>query len=290
MLARHREGFSQMSPRRVDESVVAYLTRDLPIGLFDSGVGGLTVARAVFAHLPNESIIYFGDTERTPYGPRPLDEVKGFVMQIVEFLVEQGVKLAVIACNTGTAAGLEAVNETFDIPIVGVIDPGAKSAVKSSENGKIGVIATEGTIASKAYVRAIRGIDRTVQIFEKACPLFVSLVENDEIHTDKARSIVYEYLSPVKDKGIDTLILGCTHYPFLVDAITEVMGPEVKLVFPAQEIALEVQRILNDMDLLNTSNPSPTHRFFVTGKPRYFKKIGERFFGEKLPAPIRVEL
>lgn len=290
MHGRRREGFLQMSPRRVNESVVVCLTKDLPIGLFDSGVGGLTVARAVFAHLPNENIIYFGDTERTPYGPRPLDEVRGFVMQIVEFLVEQGVKLAVIACNTGTAAGLEAVSATFDIPIVGVIDPGAKSAVQSSENGKIGVIATEGTIASRAYVRAIKELDSSVEIFEKACPLFVSLVENDEIYTDKARSIVYEYLSSVKDKGIDTLILGCTHYPFLVDAITEVMGPYVKLIFPAEEIALEVQRILTEMDLLNTDNPSPTHRFFVTGKPRCFKKIGERFFGEKLPAPIQVEL
>lgn len=279
-----------MSPRRVDESVVAYLTKDLPIGLFDSGVGGLTVARAVFQNLPNENIIYFGDTKRTPYGPRPLEEVKGFVMEIVEFLVEQGVKLAVIACNTGTAAGLDAVSKAFDIPIVGVIDPGAKSAVKSSKNGRIGVIATEGTIGSGAYVRAIRRMDSDVEIFEKACPLFVPLVENDESHTEKAKSIAYEYLSPMKEKGIDTLILGCTHYPFLADVIREVMGPEVKLIFPAQEIALEVQRILNVTDLLNTDNPSPTYRFFVTGKPDCFRKIGERFFGQKLPAPIQVEL
>lgn len=266
------------------------MSKGLSIGLFDSGVGGLTVAQAVFAHLPNENIIYFGDMERTPYGPKPLEDVRGFVIQIVEFLIKQGVKLIVIACNTGTAAGLDAVKDKYGIPIIGVVEPGVQSAIRLSKNRKIGVIATEGTIASGAYLKSIKKLDSGVEVFEKACPMFVSLVENDEVYTEKAKVIAQEYLTPLKEKGIDTLILGCTHYPFLVDIITEVMGPDVKLIFPAEEIVCEVKRILTGIDMLNNDNPEPVHEFFITGKPGCFQKIGERFFGRKIPSPIQVEL
>ncbi len=258
--------------------------------MFDSGVGGLTVAREVFSKLPYENIIYLGDMSRTPYGPRTIEEVQGFVIQIIHFLITKGVKLIVIACNTGTAAGLELAKKEFDIPIIGVVEPGAMGAINATQNRKVGIIATEGTINSKAYVKAIHRLDSTIEIFEKACPGFVELVENDMVKSKEAREMAEQYLQPLREAGIDSLILGCTHYPFLSHIIGEVMGPEVPLIFPAVEIAEHVRTVLSEDNLLNIKNTNPVHKFFVTGKARQFMDIGRKFFGKNLPMAKEVQL
>jgi glutamate racemase len=264
--------------------------KEKSIGLFDSGVGGLTVANEVFAMLPQENIIYLGDTARTPYGPRPLEEVKGFAFQITDFLVSHGVKMIVVACNTATSAALSHLKEAYDIPIIGVVDPGAHAAVATTKKGRVGVIATQGTVDSGAYVNAINRIMGDVKVYQKACPRFVELVESGESESDTALEVAREYLEPLKASDIDTLILGCTHYPFLRGVISQVMGPDVSLIFPAREIALQVKDILREQDLLNEGTGSPYHRFFVTKNSEGFLKIGERFFGRCIPNLEEVSL
>ncbi len=266
------------------------MERRKAIGLFDSGVGGLTVAQEVFAMLPQENIIYLGDTARTPYGPKPQEEVREFAFEISEFLINQGVKMIVVACNTATSAALDALQEAYDIPIIGVVKPGAQAAIKSTNSRKVGVIATEGTVMSRAYEKAIAEIDGDINVFQKACPLFVELVESGESETEKAQKIAANYLEPLKVSGVDTLILGCTHYPFLRQVIGDIMGPGVSLVFPAKEIALQVREILKGRDELNIENGPSFHRFYVTSKADRFLEIGERFFGRPLPHLEEVSL
>jgi glutamate racemase len=260
---------------------------DNQIGIFDSGVGGLTVAREIIEHLPQENILYFGDTKRVPYGPRSLVQVKDFVFEIVEFLIKRQVKLIVIACNTGTAAGLVEAQARYDVPIVGVIEPGARGAVQMTRNRRVGVVGTVGTINSGAYSQAVRALDAGVTVFSAACPKLVDIVEQGMISDanflrPKTYSLAKGYLTPVLRAGVDTLILGCTHYPILSDLLEKVAGPEVSLVSSAFETAVEVQTILERRGQLRVSASAPTRHFVASGNIELFAQLGSRFLGQEI--------
>lgn len=263
---------------------------DLPIGVFDSGVGGLTVAAEIARQLPNEQLLYFGDTARCPYGPRPLGRVRGFVLEIVEFLVMQQVKLVVIACNTGTAAGLAAAQERFEMPIIGVVEPGARGAVESTRSRHVGVIGTLGTVNSGAYVRALKALDAGIKVTQQACPPFVDFVERGEVSGSEVTAVAREYLEPVVGCGADTLILGCTHYPLLAGVISEVMGPDVPLISSAEETAREVRDILTRRAHLRAASKPPTHRFLATGDARQSLDLGARIFGHEIAEVEKVSI
>ena len=255
------------------------------IGILDSGVGGLTVVKEFCSQLASENIVYFGDTARMPYGPRPHEEVRRFALEIIEFLQTQEVKLVVVACNSATAAGISHYQEQLDIPVIGVIEPGVRAALEATSNGRIGVIGTTGTIASEAYENNLRRLDSSVQIFSKACPLLVLIVENDLVNTPEAYRVAEEYLTPLKEEGVDTLILGCTHYPLLSPLIQEVMGDDVKLISSAEVIARETREYFSSHNLLNPLNQANgNHRFFVSGKPSIFEEIGKKLLGKKVKA------
>lgn len=224
--------------------------RNSPIGVFDSGVGGLTVAREIMRQIPDERIIYFGDTARLPYGTKSSDTIIRYTRQNIRFLMAQDVKAIVIACNTATAFALETVEKELDIPIIGVIHAGAKTAIDSTQNGKIGIIGTEGTIRSGVYTRVMKEMKEDIEVIGKACPLLVPLVEEGLLHDSVTDEIASRYLSELKGKFIDTLVLGCTHYPLLRSTVGRLMGPEVNLVNPAYETALELKQILGDNQLL----------------------------------------
>jgi glutamate racemase len=244
-----------------------------PIGIIDSGVGGLTVAKEVMRQLPNETIFYLGDTARCPYGPRTAEEVKKFTWEMAAFLMNYNIKMLVIACNTATAVVLEELQDMLPIPVVGVIQPGARAALKNSQNGRIGVLGTVGTVNSKAYDKAIHSINDTVEVSSLACPKFVPLVESGEYDSKWALEIVNETLVDMKNEPIDTLILGCTHYPLLQTIIQSVMGEKVKVINSGDETAREVSAILDYQGMLNKKRTSPQHTFFTTGSARIFSKI-----------------
>ena len=232
-----------------------------PIGIFDSGVGGLTVARAILDQLPNESTIYIGDTARGPYGPRPLAEVREFALETLDFLVEQGVKAIVIACNTASAAMLRDARERYMIPVIEVIQPAVRRAVAATRSGHIGVIGTRATVDSKAYLDAFAAAPQ-LQITSIPCPLFVEFVERGETSGPEITKIARDYLAPVMEAKVDTLVLGCTHYPLLTGVISYVMGNNVSLVSSAEETAKDLYRILIESDSLRTDHSTPaTHRF-----------------------------
>ncbi|NLZ39349.1 MAG: glutamate racemase [Firmicutes bacterium] len=246
------------------------------IGLLDSGVGGLTVVKEIMKQLPQEKIVYYGDTARMPYGSRPQAQVRGFASQIINFLITQEVKLIIVACNTATAAGLPYYQQEFSLPIIGVIEPGVRAALRQTKRKKIGVIGTEGTIASKAYEESIKRHDPTVQVYSQACPLFVLIVENGLVDSPEALCVAEHYLRPLKEAGVDVLILGCTHYPLMSHVISKVMGPDVKLISSAAETALEAKNILSKGNMLRQAAPETVkHRFFVSGNPGAFNAIGE---------------
>ncbi|WP_077609835.1 glutamate racemase [Clostridium sp. Marseille-P2415] len=224
--------------------------RNSPIGVFDSGVGGLTVAREIMRQMPDERIVYFGDTARVPYGNKSCSTVIHFTRQIIRFLLTQDVKAIVIACNTATAYALEAVEKELAVPIIGVIHAGAKTAVASTKNGKIGIIGTEGTIRSGVYTRVLKEMRADIDVTGKPCPLLVPLVEEGLLHDSVTDEIASRYLSELKGKYIDTLVLGCTHYPLLRSTVGRLMGPEVTLVNPAYETALELKQVLEEKGLL----------------------------------------
>ncbi|MCR3922116.1 MAG: glutamate racemase [Firmicutes bacterium] len=249
------------------------MNRNHSIGLLDSGVGGLTVVREIFTQLPLERVVYFGDTARMPYGPRPHQEVRGFASQIIRFLLTQDVKLIIVACNTATAAGLPFYQQEYDLPIIGVIEPGVRAALQHTRTKRIGVIGTPGTIASGAYEQSIHRQDATVAVYSQACPLFVLLVENGLVDTPEALCVAEEYLRPMRDAGVDVLILGCTHYPLLVHVIEKVMGPHVTLISSAEETAHEATDILTKEGMLAIEAPI-RHRYFVSGNPGPFTKLG----------------
>ncbi|GBF10858.1 glutamate racemase [Tepidibacillus sp. HK-1] len=253
-----------------------------PIGILDSGVGGLTVVKEIFRQLPKEKVIYFGDTARCPYGSRPAEEVKEFTLEIVNFLVKQKVKMIVIACNTATAAALDTVKEKVNIPVVGVIGPGSLAAIKHTKTGKIGVIGTEGTIFSGAYEQTLKKINPKLSIVSQACPSLVPLVESGIQEKEEIKKIVNEALKPIAKKEIDSLILGCTHYPILSEYIQEVVGSHVKLLSSAEETAREVSTILHYQNIAAHHLNSSAHRFYTTGDPIHFKQIAEQWLGQKI--------
>jgi glutamate racemase len=253
-----------------------------PLGVFDSGIGGLTVARAVFERLPHESVIYFGDTARVPYGPKSPDTVRRYSGEILAYLLGRGVKALVVACNTISAQALDHLAERSPVPLVGVIEPGAHAAVQATRTGKIGVIGTAGTIASGAYERAIKRLRPDAAVYVQACPLFVPLVEEGWFDHAATELIAREYLAPIQQAGADVLVLGCTHYPLLKPLLARVLGSTVALVDSAEETAKVVAREIAARDLAAPPDAHPTHRFVVSDDEPHFRKVGARFLGEKL--------
>jgi len=254
-----------------------------PIGMFDSGFGGLTVARAVIDLLPDENLVYVGDTGRYPYGPRPLDEVRSFAAEISRYLVERhDAKLIIVACNTASAAALDQLQDVLDRPVLGVIDPGVQSLLDVTTTGRVGVIGTVGTIASGAYQQAVAGARSDVELSCAACPGFVEFVERGETRTDQVRVLAERLLAPVVEAKVDSLLLGCTHYPFLSRTIGEVMGRDVVLVSSADETAFAVRRILAGSARARTGTGPPTHRFISSGDVEWFARLGRRLLGPEL--------
>ncbi|MGB7062417.1 MAG: glutamate racemase [Candidatus Zixiibacteriota bacterium] len=261
-----------------------------PIGIFDSGIGGLTVAKKIFELLPDESVIYFGDTARYPYGPRSKRIVRSFSFQDTNFLLRQRVKLIVVACNTGSAVALDSLRRRYDVPMIGVVEPGARAAARATRNGRIGVIGTVGTIHSGAYQKAIRRLNPQLRVHAIPCPLFVSLAEEGYINKEAARLIAFEYLNPLVKKGVDTLVLGCTHYPLLKGIIARVMGKGTKLIDSAGEAAKEVKRFLTDSTLLRDTKRKAFRRFYVSDVPDRFVQVGEKFLRAKIKKVKRVDI
>jgi glutamate racemase len=253
-----------------------------PIGIFDSGIGGLTVARAIYERLPHESTIYFGDTARVPYGPKSPDTVRRYSLEILHWLLAQKVKAVVIACNTSTAHALEALQAESPVPVIGVIDPGARAAVSAMRGGPIGVIGTAGTIASNAYARAIQSAKPGARVEQKACPLFVPLVEEGWFDHPAAVLVATEYLEPMKRAGVDVMVLGCTHYPLLKPLLQRIMGPDIRLIDSGEETAATVYNALRSSGLDAPATASPEHRFVVSDDEARFRQVGTRFIGERL--------
>lgn len=251
--------------------------KNAPIGVFDSGVGGLTVAREIMRQLPKEKLVYFGDTARVPYGSKSQTTIIRYTKQIVRFLQTKQVKAIVVACNTASAFALEEVASTLDIPIIGVVKPGAKVAAETTKNGKIGVIGTEGTIDSKIYTRVIHQQNEKAQVLGKACPLFVPLVEEGWINDPVTVQVAQRYLAPLIDTGIDTLIMGCTHYPLIRSTIQEVLGEGVQLINPAYETARTLKQLLIEQDLLNKEDgfSKNQYEFYVSDAAEKFMKFAD---------------
>ncbi|MCC8141948.1 MAG: glutamate racemase [Lachnospiraceae bacterium] len=252
--------------------------RYAPIGVFDSGVGGLTVAREIVRQIPGERILYFGDTARVPYGSKSQDTIIRFSRQIVHFLQTKGVKAVVVACNTASALALETIAPEMDIPVIGVVIPGARVAAESTKNGKVGVIATKSTIDSGLYTRVITEIDPTVSVYGKACPLFVPLVEEGWLSDPVTVEVARRYLEPLLETGIDTLVMGCTHYPLLRDTLAQVLGEQVLLINPAYETARELKHLLEHEDLINDGacmpdDPENMHSFYVSDAADKFREF-----------------
>jgi glutamate racemase len=258
-------------------------TSSAPIGIFDSGVGGLTVARAVIDQLPGESILYVGDTARGPYGPKSLAEVRSYALEIMDQLVAAGVKAIVIACNTASAAVLRDARERYSIPVIEVIAPAVRRAVSASRSGKVGVIGTAATIESSAYLDAFAAAPQ-LEITSIACPLFVEYVERGETSGSAITKVAHDYLAPLITAKIDTLVLGCTHYPLLTGVISYVMGDEVTLVSSAEETAKDLYRTLVEQNLLNNSVSPVTHKFVATGNADKFSALARRFLGPEVAA------
>lgn len=264
------------------------LSKDSAIGVFDSGIGGLTVLHQIIEALPRENTVYLGDTARSPYGTKSVDTVLRYSFENSEFLVEKGVKTVVVACNTSTAIALEALRGKLSVPVLGVIEPGVRRAIKSTRNKKVGVIGTEATIQSGAYTHALKAADPSIEVYSRACPLFVPLVEEGWTDNGVVDMTVKAYLESLKQSGIDTLILGCTHYPLLKKAIRKYMGSGVRLVDSAEEVAKEVAALLK-RSAMSRKTGKGSHGFFVTDAPDRFIKVGRRFLGEKVESAVRIE-
>jgi glutamate racemase len=266
-----------------------------PIGIFDSGVGGLTVVRAVLDLVPAEPVLYFGDTARAPYGPRDVGEIREFAREIAVYLLERDVKLLVVACNAIESNAIEDLSERANVQLIGVIEPGVRAALRVTRNGRVGVIGTEATIASGAYPRAMATEDGAVELVSVACPAFVPHVERGDTTSPELLAAARGYLAPLRDSGIDTLILGCTHYPLLSGLLQRVLGPEVVLVSSAEETAKDVYAALLDGGLLRAETGPPVHEFLCSGDPESFRSLATRFLGPEAagvhaqsvqPAPV----
>ena len=264
------------------------VNKDSPVGVFDSGIGGLTVLQRIMEALPRENTVYLGDTARSPYGTKSAETVLRYSFENSDFLIQKGVKIVVVACNTSTAIALEALKESLSIPVVGVIEPGVKRALEKTSSKRIGVIGTEATIQSGAYTRALKALDPGVEVYSRSCPLFVPLVEEGWLDHPVVNMTVESYLGSLKQSGIDTLILGCTHYPLLKKAIRKFMGRGVELVDSAEETAKAVGAILRQRSLGRTRGKGSAS-FFVTDVPDRFVKVGRRFLGEKVDSAVRIE-
>jgi glutamate racemase len=264
------------------------------MGVFDSGTGGLTVVRAIMDELPLEPVVYFGDHARFPYGPRPLAEIRGFAVQIARHLVEEDVKLIVVACNAATSAALDEVADAVPVPVVGVIDPAVRAAARATRNGSVGLIGTQATVSSGAYQRAFDRIAPQVDVLAQACPLFVEFVERGDTTSPALMDAAAGYLGPLQEAGVDTLILGCTHYPLLRGAIHHVMGPDVLLISSAEETANDVYDVLASKGLLADVAEElpelPIHRFESSGDPSRFSALGRRFLGPEFQGAVQVSL
>ncbi len=263
-----------------------------PIGIFDSGVGGLTVAKVLFQLLPNENIIYFGDVGRTPYGGRSDKIIKEFTQQDIAFLIEKDVKLIISACNSASSVALPEIRSQYKVEIIGVIKPGSQMAVERTKNGKIGVIGTKATVNSRAYENCIHSFDDKINITAHACPLFVPLVEEDYQTNKATRLIAEDYLQPLKDTGVDTLVLGCTHYPLLKDLIQEIMGDNVTLIDSGEETARAAQHYLYSITSVKdaVSKISGRREFYVSDVPDKFSLIASRFLGQKVVNVEQVDI
>lgn len=257
------------------------------IGVFDSGIGGLTVVRALMERLPFENIIYFGDTARVPYGIKSVETINRYALQITEFLLKKDVKLLIVACNTMAAVACQAIRDMSPVPVLEVIVAGAASAVAGTRNKTVGVIGTPATVNSNAYARSIHLLDRNIRVFSQACPLFVPLVEEGWFEHEATRLTALEYLKPVMAEGIDTLVLGCTHYPLLKPLLAEIAGPDVRLIDSAEAMAEEAAGLIAGRNLGNESGRTPDYLFCVSDVPYRFQTIGERFLGRTL---ARVEM
>ena len=261
-----------------------------PIGVFDSGVGGLTVLRELRRQLPGERLIYLADLAHFPYGPRYQEEVRGFAHRIIEFFAARDAKLVVIACNTATAAALQTARERFDVPIVGVIAPGAQAAAQHTRNGRVAVISTEGTFASQQYLHAIKEANPGVGVLAKACPDLVDIVEHGDADTPRADASLREHLAEVFDWGADTLVLGCTHYPLLRPALARVVGRRLRIVDSAETTAARVKRIVKVNRLDSGAADAGAPELLTTAEPQRFARVASLFYGEELPAPQVVPL
>ena len=266
---------------------------DLPIGIIDSGVGGLTVARAVLDQLPHEPIVYVGDTARGPYGPLPLDDVHSHAVDVMDHLVETGVKLLVIACNSASAACLHDARERYTVPVVEVIHPAARRAAAATRTGRVGVIGTAATVASGAYDEAFgalrTGANAEITLTSAACPRFVEFVEQGDTFSPELIAVAEDYLAPLRAAGVDTLVLGCTHYPLLTGVLAWVMGDEVSLISSAEETAKDVYRELAGQGTFrDPTMPAPRHRFLATGDPEPFQRLAQRFLGPEIGQVHRV--
>ncbi len=264
--------------------------KNCPIGIFDSGLGGLTVVKALMRHLPDEDIVYFGDTARVPYGTKSRESIIRFSRQNAAVLLKHRVKMIVVACNSSSSYALASLKKTFTVPIVGVIDPGVKKAVDVTQTKTIGVIATPATIASQAYVRKITALKSSIRVISQACPLFVPLAEEGWFHKSVTQTIAKEYLNKIKRSRADTLILGCTHYPLLQSAIKKIMGPRVELIDSAREIALEVKTFLRKTGKARGGKRKARYRFLVSDEPKHFQQLARRFLGYDIQNVKRILL
>lgn len=254
-----------------------------PVGVFDSGVGGLTVLHECLVNLPHEDFIYLGDTSSFPYGPRTIDDVRGLAFRNTSFLVAQGVKLIVVACNSATAAALPQLQAAFDTPIVGVVMPGARAAVQETRNRRVGLMATEATVTSASYQQALQTLDAGLDVYPVACPRLAPLIQEGDVSSEEVEEAVRRYVAPLKAARCDTVILGCTHYPLVTPMLRRLLGPGVSLVNSAEEIAREVIEMLERKGIGNLPDREGRYRFFSTGDPEAFRVLGARF----LQLPIR---
>ncbi len=264
------------------------ISEDMPIGIFDSGVGGLTVMKEIIKQLPEENILYLGDTARVPYGVRSPETVSRYSFENTMFLMSKGIKILVVACNTSSAISLDILQEKLPIPVIGVVGPGAKAAVKRTKLKKVAVIGTETTINSGSYERAIKTVDDSIEITAVACPLFVPLIEEGWIEGDVVNLTAEKYLSSIKFDSIDVLILGCTHYPMIKDVIANIM--HISLIDSAVETAKEVKRALREKGMLRQGKGESSREFFVTDLPEKFSRVGERFLGHKISNISKISL
>jgi glutamate racemase len=259
-----------------------FFNKSAPIGIFDSGIGGLTVAKRVMSILANENIIYFGDTARVPYGSKSNSTVIEYSIQDAQFLLKKNVKLIIVACNTASSVALNTLREKFEIPIIGMIEPGANLALETTKNGKIGVIGTNATINNKAYSEKLKQLDPKIQVFEKACPLFVPIAEEGWLDHPATKLVAKEYLQDFIDNGVDTLVLGCTHYPLLSETIQEIIGKNVTLIDSGFAASLQVENHLKGRGIRNDSVQLGQKEFYVSDLPDKFKLLAERFLGSEL--------